>query len=177
MTTWPRRQVTQWAGNLRVYAVGRAISLCFAATVLAPLGCAHAQDTDNSLRLYAVHIIRHPPEPWTGYGVYLGKGLVITAAHVVGWASRTNPSVRIAGLELPAQAIKEGSLHWGVDLTLLAIDEQNFRSACACAACRSAKRLRGSGTRSSSQFLNAQRARGSCRRSCFRRTSERNFLQ
>jgi hypothetical protein len=126
MTTWPRRQVTQWAGNLRVYAVGRAISLCFAATVLAPPGCAHAQDTDNSLRLYAVHIIRHPPEPWTGYGVYLGKGLVITAAHVVGWASRTNPSVRIAGLELPAQAIKEGSLHWGVDLTLLAIEEQKL---------------------------------------------------
>jgi hypothetical protein len=53
-------------------------------------------------------------------------GLVITAAHVVGWASRTKPSVRIAGLDLPAQAIKEGSMHWGVDLTLLSIDEHKL---------------------------------------------------
>src|SRR6266516_7506210 len=91
------------------------IRLCLAAMVLAPLGGAHAQSTDDSLLVYAVNVIRHPTEPWTGYGVYLGKGLVITAAHVVGWASRTKPSVRIAGLDLPAQAIKDGSTHWGVD--------------------------------------------------------------
>jgi hypothetical protein len=103
-----------------------AIRLCLAAMVLAPLGGAHAQSTDDSLRVYAVNVIRHPTEPWTGYGVYLGKGLVITAAHVVGWASRTKPSVRIAGLDLPAQAIKEGSIHWGVDLTLLSIDEHKL---------------------------------------------------
>ena len=69
---------------------------------------------------------RHQASNGTGYGVYLGKGLVITAAHVVGWASRTKPSVRIAGLDLPAQAIKEGSTHWGVDLTLLSIDEHKL---------------------------------------------------
>jgi hypothetical protein len=103
-----------------------AIRLCLTAMVLAPLGGAHAQSTDDSLRVYAVNIIRHPTEPWTGYGVYLGKGLVITAAHVVGWAFRTNPSVRIAGLDLPATAIKEGSYHWGVDLTLLSVDEEKL---------------------------------------------------
>jgi hypothetical protein len=96
------------------------------AIALVPPGSAQAQDTDDSLRIYAVNIIRHPEEPWTGVGVYLGKGLVITAAHVVGWAWRTKPSVRIAGLDLPAQAIKEGSLHWGVDLTLLLVDEQKL---------------------------------------------------
>jgi hypothetical protein len=92
----------------------------------------HAEDTDDSLRVYAVNIIRHPPEPSTGKGIYLGRGLVITAAHVVGWAVRTNPSVQIAGLDLPARAIKK-----------------NFRSACACAACRSAKNRRGLASRSS----------------------------
>jgi S1-C subfamily serine protease len=103
-----------------------AIRFCLMAMVLAPLGCAYAQGTDESLRIYAVNIVRHPEEPWTGYGVYLGKGLVLTAAHVVGSAARTHPSVRIAGLDLPAQAIKEGSVHWGVDLTLLSIDEQKL---------------------------------------------------
>jgi hypothetical protein len=102
------------------------ISFCLAAMVLVPLGYGHAEDTDDWLRVYAVNIIRHPTEPWTGKGVYLGKGLVLTAAHVVGWASRTNPSVQIAGLDLPARAIKEGSLHWGVDLTLLSVDEQKL---------------------------------------------------
>jgi len=102
------------------------INLFLAAMVLVPLGCAHAEDTDESLRVYAVNIIRHPPEPWTGKGIYLGRGLVITAAHVVGWAFRTNPSVQIAGLDLPAKAIKEGSVHWGVDLTLLSVDEQKL---------------------------------------------------
>jgi hypothetical protein len=77
---------------------------------LAPLG-AHAQATDDSLRVYAVNI-------GTNHGVYLGKGLVITAAHAVGRVSQTKPSVRIAGMDLPANAIKEGAYE-RVDLTLL----------------------------------------------------------
>ena len=59
------------------------------------------------------------------HGVYLGKGLVITAAHVVGSAARTKPSVRIAGMDLPANAIREGNFE-RVDLTLLSIDEQKL---------------------------------------------------
>ena len=85
------------------------MGLVLATAALASVVFAHAQSTDDSLRLYAINILQDPPQPWTGYGVYLGKGLVITAAHVVGSASRTHPSVRIAGLELPAKAIKEGS--------------------------------------------------------------------
>ena len=101
------------------------IALILATAGLAGLGYAHAQSTDDSLRMYAVDILHNPPQPWTGYGVYLGRGLVITAAHVVGSASQTNPGVRIAGIELPAKALKEGSFEH-VDLTLLSIDEKKL---------------------------------------------------
>jgi trypsin-like peptidase len=101
------------------------LGLVLATTALASLGFAHAQPTDDSLRIYAVNIIQDPPQPWTGYGIYLGRGLVITAAHVVGSAAHTKPRVRIAGMDLPATAIKEGSLE-RVDLTLLSIDEQKL---------------------------------------------------
>ena len=69
---------------------------------LALLVGASAETTDDSLRIYAVNIVQHSEQSWTGYGIYLGQGLIITAAHVVGRASRTEPSVRIAGLDLPA---------------------------------------------------------------------------
>jgi hypothetical protein len=98
--------------------VRRAIEFCLAVVALMLLGYAHAQPTDDSLRVYAVNI-------GTNYGVYLGKGLVITAAHVVGRASQTMPSVGIAGMDLPANALKEGSFE-RVDLTLLSIDEQKL---------------------------------------------------
>jgi Trypsin-like peptidase domain len=84
-----------------------------------------AQSTDDALRVYAVNIIHNPPQPWALYGIYLGRGLIITAAHVVGSAAHTSPRVRIAGLDLPAHAIKEGSFE-RVDLTLLSIDEEKL---------------------------------------------------
>jgi Trypsin-like peptidase domain len=104
-----------------------AIGFCLAAAALLPLGFAHAQTdaADDSLRLYAVNIVQDPPQPWPGYGIYLGKGLVITAQHVVGSAVRTKPSVRIAGMDLPAHTIREGSFE-RIDLTLLSIDEQKL---------------------------------------------------
>jgi S1-C subfamily serine protease len=111
--------------------VRRTSEFCLAVVALMLLGYAHAeptdqaQSTDDSLRLYAVNIVQDPPQSWTGYGVYLGKGLIITAAHVVGAASHTKPSVRIAGMDLPAKAIKESSNEW-MDLTLLSIDEQKL---------------------------------------------------
>src|SRR6266545_7686772 len=83
---------------------------------------AFGQYEADSLRIYAVNIVQDPPQSWTGYGIYLGNGLVITAAHVVGRVDRTRPSVRIAGLDLPARAIKEGRFE-GIDLSLLSFDE------------------------------------------------------
>jgi hypothetical protein len=113
--------------------------------LLTPLGSAHAQDPgDESLRLYAVEI-GHPTQSWmryaidqakalfgynplgsqAGYGVYLGQGLIITAAHVVGSAQRTPPIVRIANLDLPGKAVKEGAFEQ-VDLTLVTVDENRL---------------------------------------------------
>ena len=103
-----------------------AIGFCLAAASMLPLGFAQADPTDDSLRIYAVDIWQDPPQSWgPGRGVYLGKGLVITAAHVVGLTRQTKPSVRIAGMDLPAHAIKEGSFE-RVDLTLLSIDERKL---------------------------------------------------
>jgi len=104
------------------------IGFFLALTALPLLGFAHAQTdpADDSLRLYAVDIWHDPPQTWgAGRGVYLGNGLVLTAAHVVDSAARTRPSVRIAGMDLPAKASKEGKVG-GVDLTLLSIDEQKL---------------------------------------------------
>jgi hypothetical protein len=84
-----------------------------------------ADDADFSLQIYAVNIVQHPEQSWTGYGIYLGRGLILTAAHVVGQAARTRPTVRIAGLDLPAKAIREGAYEQ-VDLTLLSVDEESL---------------------------------------------------
>jgi Trypsin-like peptidase domain len=92
----------------------------------------HAQSSDgslspdDSLRIYAVNVVHSRPleEPFIGYGIYLGQGAVITAAHVVGrWPSFiSNPRVLIAGQELPAKIIKEGSADT-IDIALLSVDE------------------------------------------------------
>jgi hypothetical protein len=80
-----------------------------------------AQSDQPNLTAFAVHINRTPQQPWPGYGVYLGNGLILTAAHVAGNVAQTKPHVVIAGQDLPATLIKQGSLE-SVDLTLLSID-------------------------------------------------------
>ena len=88
---------------------------------------AHAQNSDDDLRVYAVTVINTSPfKPFPGYGIYLGHGMVITAAHVVGrWALFENPRIRIAGQELPASVIKKGSFEQ-TDLALLSVDEASL---------------------------------------------------
>ena len=68
-----------------------------------------------------MHINRTPRQSWPGYGVYLGNGLILTAAHVPGNVAETKPEVVIAGQDLPASLVKQGALE-SVDLTLLSID-------------------------------------------------------
>jgi Trypsin-like peptidase domain len=123
LSTCPRAR----SSNIQLKPILRfIIGLVFATAALASPGFGHAQPTDDSLRLYAVDIWQDPPQSWgPGRGVYLGKGLIITAAHVVTPAARTKPSVRIAGMDLPATAIREGNFEQ-VDLTLLSIDEQKL---------------------------------------------------
>jgi hypothetical protein len=94
------------------------------AAVAAP-ALAQAQSDDVDLKLFAVHVNRTPRQPWPGYGIYLGNGLVLTAAHVPGNVAETKPHVVIAGQDLPAALVKQGKLD-GVDLTLLSIDGANL---------------------------------------------------
>jgi hypothetical protein len=79
-----------------------------------PSSAQPAEPTDASLRLYAVHV-------GDLYGVYLGNGGIITAAHVVS----SNPHVRVAGLDLPARVVKFSPFE-EIDLAFLAIDDQRL---------------------------------------------------
>jgi len=81
-----------------------------------------AEDFDESLLAFAINVHRTPVQSWSGVGIYLGKDLFITAAHVVGRAWWTRPKVVIAGQEYPTRVVKEGSLE-GTDLTLLSVEE------------------------------------------------------
>ena len=72
----------------------------------------------------AVNVVKTAPleKQFTGFGIYLGHGIVITAAHVVGhWPGTTSPRVLVAGLDLPAKVLKEGSFET-IDLALLSVD-------------------------------------------------------
>ena len=93
---------------------------------LAPALSAYGQDFDEALRPFAVDVVRVPKENWTGTGVYLGKGLVLTAGHVAGSLIHT-VHVQVDGLDLPTRVLKRG---WysptddsAVDLALLSIDD------------------------------------------------------
>jgi hypothetical protein len=86
----------------------------------------HAESTDDSLLIYAVNIHRTPMQSWgPGYGIYLGKGLFLTAAHVAGHTWFTRPKVAIAGTEYPTKVVKAGDFET-VDLTLLYVDETSL---------------------------------------------------
>ena len=94
---------------------------CAALAVALMPAVAWAQSDPAGLQAFAVHINHTPRQPWPGYGVYLGNGLILTAAHVAGNVAQTKPHVVIAGQDLPAALVKQGSVE-GVDLTLLSID-------------------------------------------------------
>jgi hypothetical protein len=83
---------------------------------------------DDSLRIYAVNVVKTPPfqKQFNGDGIYLGQGVVITAAHVVGhFPDITQPRVLIAGQDLPAHIIKQGSFE-EIDLALLSVDQNRL---------------------------------------------------
>lgn len=85
-------------------------------------GPCSAENADESLLAFAVNVHRSPVQTWPGYGIYLGNGLFITAAHVVGRAWMTRPKVSIRDQDYPTKVIREGSLET-IDLTLLSVDE------------------------------------------------------
>ena len=152
-----------------------SIALCLFAIVLTPLRCAHA----NLPTIHCVYMrsiygkTRHNRgDPDAAY--IWERASSSPPQHVVGYAAQTKPSVRIAGMDLPATAIREGNFE-RVDLTLLSIDEQSCPFICRCAACRYVKNAHGPVSRSSSRFPTERRARMSCRRRYFPITSEGDF--
>ena len=74
---------------------------------------------------FAVHIERTPPQSWPGYGIYLGDGYVVTAAHVAGRAAETRPRVVVDGRALPTGVVKEGTFETN-DLTLLRVEPRDL---------------------------------------------------
>jgi hypothetical protein len=82
-----------------------------------------AVDMDESLLVYAVNIHQTPMQTWgPGYGIYLGKGLFITADHVAGHTWLTRPKVSIGDQEFPTNVVKAGDFET-IDITLLSVDE------------------------------------------------------
>ncbi len=76
---------------------------------------------EEDLRVNAVHIDRTPTQSWPGYGMHLGDGLFLTAAHVPADYWTTKPRVAFGGQDYPTTLVKQGSAD-EVDLTLLSVD-------------------------------------------------------
>jgi hypothetical protein len=120
----PREALTGWRRSMRCGAWFGGVLIGIAQLSLT----AYAQAPDDSLKIYAVTVVRTPPlrKQVTGDGIYLGHGLVISAAHVVGrWPFFTHPRVLIGGQELPVKVIKEGSFP-NNDLALLSVDDDQL---------------------------------------------------
>jgi hypothetical protein len=92
-----------------------AFILCL---VFAVPGLGRAAGPDDSLLAYSVGVNG-------GAGIYLGKGLVLSVAHVVGGGIFNKPKVIIAGQTLIATVIKESPFEQ-LDLALLEINEEHL---------------------------------------------------
>src|ERR1700733_6375477 len=89
---------------------------------------AHAQNSDDDLRIYAIDVVNVPPfkRPFSGYGIYLGGSTIITAAHVVGhWPLFTDPTVIIGGRQVRGKVIKKGAFPQ-LDLAQLSIEQASL---------------------------------------------------
>lgn len=85
-------------------------------------GSASAQMSEDTLLPFAINVDRTPKQEWPGYGIYLGRGYFLTAAHVAGQGWLTRPRVVIDGREYPTTVVKEGTFE-ATDLTLLSVEE------------------------------------------------------
>jgi hypothetical protein len=104
--------------------LARALSLSAIASAAVLGQAAYGQDPDQSLKLYAVHIIEGPNEITSGNGVYLGTGLVVTAAHVAS-GSLLTLKIGVGDEKLSAEVVKRGQFS-GIDLALLSIDDDKL---------------------------------------------------
>jgi hypothetical protein len=86
--------------------------------VLAPLNTGRTIGLDDSLSVYGVSVNG-------GAGVYLGNGLILSVAHVVGGGIVDKPKVTIAGQTLVATVVKASPFEQ-LDLALLEINETSL---------------------------------------------------
>jgi hypothetical protein len=100
-------------GDFANLTLGAAIAglICLAISGL------HAEQIDDWVQDYVAQFLGGDEQNAGGAGVYLGNGLVITAAHV-----GTGNGVRINGLNVPAALIKKGSFP-ELDLSLIYMDQ------------------------------------------------------
>ena len=98
-----------------------AFALCLAMTLFATIVAKGADRKEEIPWIATAAIVKDGGS--NGAGVYLKSGIVITAAHLTDINAKM--SVQIAGVELPAKVLKQGSLE-DVDLTLLLVDEEKL---------------------------------------------------
>jgi hypothetical protein len=97
-------------------------SLCFGALSSAALSlAAWGQAPDQSLELHAVTLVSGPKDGWAGNGVYLGSGLILTAAHVAG-APGSAVKLQIGGRDLAGRVVRQGQFP-ELDLALISLDD------------------------------------------------------
>jgi hypothetical protein len=91
---------------------------CILSLILALPSYGRAAGPDDSLLAYSVGVN-------DGAGIYLGKGLVLSVAHIVGGGILNRPKVIIAGQTLIATVVKESPFEQ-LDLALLEINEEGL---------------------------------------------------
>jgi hypothetical protein len=120
------RRFVSGAGEL--IGIMNRLAICLTCAIIATAAApwpAHTQTSDDELRIYAVGVLNVSPSvrPLSGHGVFLGRDVVITAAHVVGrWQLFSNPTISIADREISATVIKKGSFPQ-LDLAVLVVDD------------------------------------------------------
>lgn len=110
--------------NIRqLHGCWRSLALLANFLLLPPLASVKAGPPDETLLAYAVYVWQGAAQNApAGAGIYLGRGVFITAAHVAGHAWMTRPKIVSNDQEFPTRTVKEGSFE-GTDLTLLSVDE------------------------------------------------------
>jgi len=95
--------------------------ICIATFSLPSFVYSQGKSEKNSLGLYAVDILRDlTSKQRTGVGIYFGRGLILTAAHVV---SQHEPAARVAGQYLQARIVSISATE-EFDLALLSVEEK-----------------------------------------------------
>ncbi len=90
----------------------------FVLLVLSLPGQGYASSPEDSLSIYGVGVNG-------GAGVYLGNGLVLSVAHVVGGGIIDRPTITVAGQQRSATVVKESPFEQ-LDLAVLEFDESRL---------------------------------------------------